>query len=76
VGQKVCAAALVEIEGVEQALFCGHGDLAAVEIDTLGGRITLEALQLALIAAPLVGDSLATLETADRDNHLGREVAT
>ena len=63
------AAALVEVEGIEHPLLRRYGDLIAVEIHSLGGRGSLQLLQLLLVATPLVCNHFATLEAADWDDH-------
>ena len=70
--QKVSPATLVQIKGVQELLLGSLRNLGAVKVNALGCGGALQTLQLALISAPLVRDTLATLKATNRDNHDAR----
>jgi hypothetical protein len=46
------------------------GDRGTVKVGALAVCIALELLEPALVVEPLVGQELATIHTANRDDHL------
>ena len=60
----------IQFERIKNLLFRGFRNLGSVKVDSLFGGGSLQPAQLLLVAAPLVCDELATLETTDRDDHL------
>jgi hypothetical protein len=69
-GQEVSPAALIEIQRIQKALLGSLSNLTAVKVNALGLGSPLQALQLALIAAPLVCDTLAALKATNWNNHV------
>lgn len=53
-------------------LLCGPG--RAIVVGALAVGITLELLETALIVEPLVGEEIAAVHTAHRDDHLDMAV--
>jgi hypothetical protein len=66
----VRAAARIESQCIEHALLRRYANRCTVEEDTIVCLVALELLQLTLIAAPLVGDHLATFKAAHGNDHL------
>ena len=69
VREEMGPAALVNIKRIHHGLLRSDRDLATIEIEALLRLGTLEPPKLTLIGAPLVRNRLATLETADWNDH-------
>ena len=69
-GQKVLPATQTHNpETVQNLLLRSLGNRGSIEIILLFGSVPLQLLQLLLVKAPLVGDHLSTIHTANRRKH-------